>query len=477
MFIGLLDRLISSFSIGRLVIASFLARLVTLYLLPSSPSFLAPDEGTYASLASWVAESRDVEEFPAFGPNLYNTSKTLILPAAALVKFGLDELTAVRIVSILFGTLSIYLFAMIIFLILGIRQLQDLKELNSQRIAFIGICSFAFMPSSFIWSTLGLRESASKAMALASVLLLIRLRNSENWKGKFKQLKVMLLIWILGVLAISLSFGARPQTAIVFVVSLGFFLILMSKRRHSFSMAWMLLTGTVIGLLFSTTPKTQATSELFWTPVGQAASVAGKPASLNVCNQIGSRLKIDSQEFLCMPKTATKKQITLTSVVTQAPIKNLDELETQREANRVGAQTALAETNCTAFTNISLQNLKCNLAELPYRLSSILFRPLPFIDSGSFANNLASAENLIWIFLISIFAYSFIISIRKRVNLYITIPTTAFVIVFATLSALYEGNLGTAFRHKSTILWGLILVVTVVLTSNKTHPEKAGQEN
>jgi len=35
------------------------------------------------------------------------------------------------------------------------------------------------------------------------------------------------------------------------------------------------------------------------------------------------------------------------------------------------------------------------------------------------------------------------------------------VLLFASAAALYEGNLGTAFRHKSTILWPLIFILMI----------------
>lgn len=298
------------------------------------------------------------------------------------------------------------------------------------------------------------------------------------------------------MITISLSFGARRQTAIVFVAFFCFFLVLISKGKHFLSMASMVISGTVVGLLFSTTPIIQATTELSWVRVNEAAPVGSEskdsapvgseskdpapvgsgPTLSEFCNDEGVTVKTNSGEFKCVPKTAIIKKNTMANVIAQAPIKSIDELKAQREKNRQGAQTQLSETKCTTFINISFENIKCNLVELSFSLTSILFRPLPFIDSGSFSNNLASVENLIWIFLVSIFFYSFFISLKERVKLYITIPTTIFVIAFATLSALYEGNLGTAFRHKSTILWGLILVVTVVLTSNRTNPEKAGKK-
>ena len=38
-----------------------------------------------------------------------------------------------------------------------------------------------------------------------------------------------------------------------------------------------------------------------------------------------------------------------------------------------------------------------------------------------------------------------------------------FVVGFIVGSAIYEGNLGTAFRHKSSILWCLLLITYIYI--------------
>jgi hypothetical protein len=40
-----------------------------------------------------------------------------------------------------------------------------------------------------------------------------------------------------------------------------------------------------------------------------------------------------------------------------------------------------------------------------------------------------------------------------------------YALAFSTAASLYEGNLGTAFRHKSSILWPLILGLMVSFAS------------
>ena len=59
---------------------------------------------------------------------------------------------------------------------------------------------------------------------------------------------------------------------------------------------------------------------------------------------------------------------------------------------------------------------------------------------------------------------SFLAALRKReysLDQFIQLSLAVYVILFASAAALVEGNLGTAFRHKSTILWPLIFILII----------------
>jgi len=554
MMLGLIDHLIHSFSIARLIIVSLIARLITLFLLPSTPSFLAPDEGNYATLALWVAESRDIEEYPAFGPGLYNTSKSLILPASWLIRFGINELTSVRLVSIFFGVLSVFIFAKIVLLLLGAKELAEISEIRIQRTAVIGILVFAFLPSNFIWSTLGLREAASKAMILCTFFLLLKLKSLDS---QIRSLKTLVILSLLAIGAIALSFGARRQTAIVFVIFFCSLFLLGSLRRNFIPISAVILLGTSFGLLFSTTPVTTASTQFVWSPSaspgpvasetkspgpvasetkspgpvasetkspgpvasetkspgpvasetkspgpvasetkspgpvasetkspGPVASetkspgpVASEPSASELCEREGQVISTDSGDRVCESQVVKVKKLSPAQVIEQAPISTVDELAIKRNVNREGAQTALPETSCLNVSLTSFSKAQCALKELPYRLVSFLFRPFLGLDSGSLANNLASIENVGWLILVFTFLLQVASSLRHKIHLDVVVPTSAFVIAFSSLAALYEGNLGTAFRHKSTILWCLVLVTILVFSTQWQKSQKEVTQN
>jgi hypothetical protein len=139
-------------------------------------------------------------------------------------------------------------------------------------------------------------------------------------------------------------------------------------------------------------------------------------------------------------------------------------LEYKRNINALNAQSALPTSTCQNLSRDIFILIECNLKELPYRLFAFLFRPLIFFDQGSATLSFAVLENLGWMILVPL---SIWVSLRKRENVVdrlINLGLTSYVLVFASAAALYDGNLGTAFRHKSTILWPLIFILMIAPT-------------
>jgi hypothetical protein len=134
-------------------------------------------------------------------------------------------------------------------------------------------------------------------------------------------------------------------------------------------------------------------------------------------------------------------------------------LEYKREVNSLEAQSALPVTACELSIHPLVDKLLCNLSELPYRLPTFLFRPFPLVDSGSTFLQFAGIENLFWVVLVFMGMRTlFFPQVSQQVRI-ATMGLASYMLVFSTAAALYEGNLGTAFRHKSAILWPLILIL------------------
>ena len=48
-------------------------------------------------------------------------------------------------------------------------------------------------------------------------------------------------------------------------------------------------------------------------------------------------------------------------------------------------------------------------------------------------------------------------------------PSLLFFVIYTVAAGAYEGNMGTAFRHKSLILWVVILLLASTIVATKEH--------
>ena len=373
-------------------------------ILPNSPSALGPDEGTYAKLAKHVSQGLPVEVFLGYGPDLYHSTRSITLPSAFLIKLGLAELTAVRAIASVYGFTSTFTLALCFIAYLKLRNqtIQEMSSsLNKKFIFMLGL--FAFLPSNFAWSTIGLRESGSQFWLITTFYCLLKLLNS-NGRDSLKFI-------VLSAIALTLAYGTRPETALVFSVVALFFSTVLILKWRKFTPMIVIILGIFAGQAFTTTPTT--------------------PTRVNIF-----------EPFQSMAST-------------------LIDFEKKRNLNTLDAQSALPKSACSEASEAILSMLKCTLSELPYRLFAFLFRPLIFFDQGSTNLTLAALENLGWLILIPLSIWLSLLRRENCVDRYVNWTLATFVVLFASSAALYEGNVGTAFRHKSTILWPIVFILMI----------------
>ena len=176
-------------------------------LLPNSASNIQIDEINYASLATWIADGNDSSKYPNY-PTLYLTSKTLIYPASRLVLLGVSGLDAVRIISSIYGLLSLLL---ICFAILNIfSSLNDVTSKTNSKLITVLFALYAFLPSHFAWSIVGIKESSNEFWLISTFWCLLLLYRSRSKN------KVYTLV-ILGI-SIVCTFSTRPQVGWVLAI-------------------------------------------------------------------------------------------------------------------------------------------------------------------------------------------------------------------------------------------------------------------
>jgi hypothetical protein len=396
-----------------IVAASFVARVIVFFTLPSTPSFLAPDEATYAGLTRWIGESRPALEFPGYGEKLYQSGRSIIIPSSILFRAGFNELDAVRLTSSLYGLCSSLL---VTFFILSLKKhfanKVGIKSYNENLITR-AFTVFTFLPSHFIWSNLGLRESATEFWLIMTFICLFTFFHSK------KRIGFVAVFPLFG--SILLTFSSRPQVGWVLSVSLILYLLLKIKSPRSLVLIPLVFCAAYLG----------------------GTMTLGSTGISSDLNSRGSSVVETFSPVLGAGEVVTKKQ----------------------ELNQIDAVSVIESPECPV-ENLVLQDKRsttfdtyfCIAWRVPYMTSTFLFRPTLGIDTTSTLGFLAALENIFWF---GLFLAIIVLAIRRRAFSFLApiIPTLIFFSVYVLGASAYQGNMGTGFRHKSLILWAVLLLI------------------
>ena len=409
----------SAFKLGTLkeklwaiVAASFVARVIMFFVLPNTPSSLAPDEGTYAALTRWIAESKPATDFPAFGEGLYLSGRTIIIPASVLNRIGMGELDAVRLVSSFYGFLSLVLLTFFALKILN--NADQLSKFNSQLILLFFFV-FAFLPSHFVWSNLGLREGPNEFWVLLSFV-------SMYWVFHFKT-RYQALAYLALFASIVMCFSARPQVGWVLGVGLLIYLVAQIKQAKSLIAIAAVLAGVFLG-------------------------------SIATSGNVGVSIIEDPGVVISL----------------------VDGVPSKHTGNQVAAASIIETPNCPLSNNSVISSppsrvdtYACIIWRAPYMTSTFLLRPFIVGDVTSTSSAIAAIENLMWLLAFGLIGY-FIVKRRGIPRFNKLAPSMIFFALYVVGAGAYEGNMGTAFRHKSLILWVVLALLLSLLWRNSQNP-------
>ena len=420
----------SAFKLGTLkeklwaiVAASFVARVIMFFILPSTPSSLAPDEGTYAALTKWIAESKPAADFPAYGEGLYLSGRTIIIPASVLNRIGMGELDAVRLVSSFYGFLSLLLLTFFALKLLNKRV--DLSKFNS-RLVLLFFTVFAFLPSHFVWSNLGLREAPNEFWVLLSFVSVYVI---FHFKTRYQALAYLALF-----ASIVMCFSARPQVGWVLGIGLLMYLVTQIRQAKSLLVIVAVLAAVFLG----------------------AAAIAGTSGNPGTS---GNLIEIATGEVITM----------------------VDGVPSKQAGNQVDAASVIETPNCPlAQTSVvssppsRMGVYACIIWRAPYMTSTFLLRPFIVGDVTSTSSAIAAIENLIWLLAFGLIVY-FIIKRRGIPRFNQLAPSMIFFALYVVGAGAYEGNMGTAFRHKSLILWVVLALLLSLLWRNSQNPTEGSR--
>jgi hypothetical protein len=273
-------------------------------------------------------------------------------------------------------------------------------------------------------------------------------------------------------LSIICTFSSRPQVGWVLVVSLILYSLFRLKTKITYFFLPVVLIGIFFGYLAITPTISVLRNNFVAQEIGHVATKVSKSdriAAARKCTSENIIVEYNSQLYKCSIESTyieEKRQSSLGSVAAN----QLKTLPEKQENNQVGAASKIEKLNCPWIESSQARKYACLGFRAPYTTITFLFRPILLIDTTSTSSFFAGIENLAWITMFGLFVFEVIR--RKRIPFIRDFfPSIIFLVLYSVGAGAYEGNMGTAFRHKSLILW--IILVGLLLVSKKSRVQKA----
>ena len=427
-----------------------LVRITWLIQSARSPQIVTPDEITFSGLTEFLSSGGDPATWSGgWGASIYPQSRVLVVPGLWLTHLGLDALTAVRVVS------SIYAVgAMGTLIAMGawgraMSQPPEDPVWPLRGLPLVGLSLFAFVPSHFLWSSLGLREATLDFWILVAVLGLGLLSTRKRVAGQ--ELVGVALVAI----GTSLTFPTRPFTGWTLAIALVVGALFLQPRRvaRGALVIGSVALGVLVGRL-AAEPLPQINNTVAEAPATSEAPPTSAPA--------GSARPVPSATPTQTRGSTATATATATAdlhfVDTSDRVANaLRGLALGRFGRTAGADSAFDARACLD-SQTSVEAMLCEAQRLPAAVAQVTVRPLWPWDSWSEASStarLASVENVLW--LVLLIAVGTVTVTRGSLIRPVTWAAWCFVLLTIVGMAAIEGNLGTAFRHKSVLLWAVCL--------------------
>jgi hypothetical protein len=154
----------------------------------------------------------------------------------------------------------------------------------------------------------------------------------------------------------------------------------------------------------------------------------------------------------------------------------------KQEVNQLDAASVIETQSCpreapavAAVPVTKFDTYFCIAWRAPYMVSTFLLRPIIGVDVTSTSSLIAAVENIFWLVL---FITIIVLAIRRRAISFLApiLPTLIFFALYVLGASAYQGNMGTGFRHKSLVLW-VLLLLTFALAWRKTENSEHKSRN
>ena len=414
--------------------AYFFFHFLFLVFLGRITAFGIDEDGYLAVFRKIYSPSFDMNSQLSWPTNNVIPLQLIHLPAKFISVLGVPDYLAIRIQS----TILFYLTCWVIF-----KQVGTLYRKTN--IALISV--FMFLPSIFVWTSLGLRESYIFFWITLIWLSLHKLI------GQYSRRYLFILFLSMNGLA----------TTKIYLYSLAFFvsvvvliLLLRSKGFKELILVFLVLLSPLFIL-----PGVQA--ELV---TSARSAVLSETVTGTGVNGSGTGVSEASEGLtLKLLLVQLEGNALLKSMLSRSGI--LDRLNAVVLDIEPVSESVVVSND---FENGSLTNV----SELLLAVVKFLVLPIPFADNGTYFVNLQSIESPILYSLYFVLLW-FVIAIlrRKPQKTQLFFGLCCFAVLFMIQSALIEINLGTLVRHRSILI--LIILLACVEASTRLSSLKINQ--
>ena len=449
---------------------------VTFSVLLGNITALAVDERVYRDLLRRLYEDNFIPYEIGFQGAWEPWLQALYLPAKLLTYLGLTDLLSIRFFAIACSALATFLL---------IKMARD--NGRDDRIFKAAISAISFIPTVFLWSSIGLRESFLYLEISAILFFLSRIKEVAD-KPNFFGLAFSIFSLSMTKNYIFILF------LFAFIITIAFFSIVKRKRLIT---NILILSLAILPLAFNH-ELVPAISSYFKGQLAKVDTVEmgdinndGRCDSSEPCTNLNNNTSNNTSNKNLNNNGSSSNADPIRFIATGGMTVHalLGELEdnpntiTARIANSLGITAKLSSISKSSIVLetdklVSENQKKLSLQQagltkpLQVLESSAKFLLVPFIfmDNGSLFLNIQSIETPIWLFVYGLFFVGLYQIIRRRRELdYAVMMATLFAFEFVAISALTEINVGTALRHRSLLL---IPILVIWIARKKTEVKK-----
>lgn len=471
----------SKMLIGLLLYFSFCLKCFVVLFLPRRALSFAWDETAYSDLVLWASNSWNMRNFPNLGEGFYLSNKLITWVGVLFYRFVGDERLSVRLVALSFSGICFIAYYCALN-ILGLLKHHS----NQVKLLLVLITTiYCFLPSGFVWSVLGMKEGVILSLFQVWIVSLIVLLKKSKSLG----------LLLANVVVILFVFTRLELVVIVMASTCSWLLWSLKQKYHDNSKLIVALTVSIFFTSiaanslrmydFSTPRATQDTNQTVKPTNNQQKgnSTSGED-EIHIGNvQDSSQIESDKRPanlLLSWNIGFVKRRLDNASENEGSSYRRevcggfKQRLETVLDyADNTYSQVSFWEAHKSAVF--------CHFLDLPLQVFLFWFKPFPILDSDNRLQLFAGIENTFWIgFLLYSALFYYMFSKRRTKDSVESNPFRALesaiwfiVLMFILASSLYEGNMGSAYRHK-IVLFPAVISLMIIMSVRLCENSKVG---